>query len=118
MNKKILVIILTFITVNTVFASEVVKRITYSNGETVLLCNKNGHIDYCTEEDRQISIGILNNPSIYVVDEKYLNKQQIANNAYNQSSYSKQSTIQTGADFVDSLTGVVRSVKKLVGELK
>ena len=77
MNKIFLLIMLTFISVNIVFASEIVKQITYSNGTTVLICNTNGIIDYCSERDRQNSIVALNNPNIYVTEEINVNKQKI-----------------------------------------
>lgn len=75
MNKIFLLIILIFISVNIVFASEIVKQITYSNGTTVLICNTNGIIDYCSERDRQNSIVALNNPNIYVTEEINVNTQ-------------------------------------------
>ena len=53
MNKKILVIIFIFAMANTVFANDIVQRITYSNGSIVLLCDNNGNIDYCSENDKQ-----------------------------------------------------------------
>ena len=117
MNKIFLLIILIFISVNIVFASEIVKQITYSNGTTVLICNTNGIIDYCSERDRQNSIVALNNPNIYVTEEINVNT-QISNNSFNQKNCKAYETVQTGAELVNSLTGAVRAVKSLIGEIK
>lgn len=117
MNKIFLLIMLTFISVNIVFASEIVKQITYSNGTTVLICNTNGIIDYCSERDRQNSIVALNNPNIYVTEEINVNT-QISNNSFNQKNCKAYETVQTGAELVNSLTGAVRAVKGLIGEIK
>lgn len=117
MNKIFLLIMLTFISVNIVFASEIVKQITYSNGTTVLICNTNGIIDYCSERDRQNSIVALNNPNIYVTEEINVNT-QISNNSFNQKNCKAYETVQTGAELVNSLTGAVRAVKSLIGEIK
>ena len=117
MNKIFLLIMLTFISVNIVFASEIVKQITYSNGTTVLICNTNGIIDYCSERDRQNSIVALNNPNIYVTEEINVNT-QISNNSFNKKNCKAYETVQTGAELVNSLTGAVRAVKSLIGEIK
>lgn len=114
MNKRILMIILILATVNTAFASEIVKRITYSNGITLCLCNKNGNFDYCTEQDRQNSIEILKNPNIIIVKEVII-IQPSNKKSFNEKCYNAQGKVQSGANLVNSLADAVRAITSIVG---
>ena len=114
MNKRILVIIFVLLIVNTAFASEIVKRITYSNGITLCLCNKNGNFDYCTEQDRQNSIEILKNPNIIIVKEVIIT-QPSNKKSFNEKCYNAQGKVQSGANLVNSLADAVRAITSIVG---
>lgn len=114
MNKRILVIIFVLLIVNTAFASEIVKRITYSNGITICLCNKNGNFDYCTEQDRQNSIEILKNPNIIIVEEVII-IQPSNKKSFNEKCYNAQGKVQSGANLVNSLADAVRAITSIVG---
>lgn len=114
MNKRILILIIILVTVNTSFASEIVKRITYSNGVSIFLLNRNGNFDYCTEQDRQNSIEILKNPNIIIVEEVILT-QPSNKKSFNEKCYNAQGKVQSGANLVNSLADAVRAITSIVG---
>lgn len=114
MNKRILILIIILVTVNTSFASEIVKRITYSNGVSIFLLNRNGNFDYCTEKDRQNSIEILKNPNIIIVEEVILT-QPSDKKCFNEKCYNAQEKVQSGANLINSLTNAVRAITSIVG---
>ncbi len=114
MNKRILILIIILVTVNTSFASEIVKRITYSNGVSIFLLNRNGNFDYCTEQDRQNSIEILKNPNIIIVEEVILT-QPSDKKCFNEKCYNAQEKVQSGANLINSLTNAVRAITSIVG---
>ena len=87
MKKIFLLTAFVLITVNTAFALDVAKRITYSNGTMVLLCDNNGKIDYCSEQDRQNSIKALNNQNVTVIEQITLKQQ--ADSGFNQKCLQK-----------------------------
>ena len=114
MSKKILVIILMLFVCNPVFAIDVAQRITYSNGTIVLLCDDNGKIDYCSEQDRQNSIKALNNPNVSVVEQITI-KQQGNNDGFNQKCYKAQKKIQAGTNLVNTITDSARAITGMIG---
>ena len=114
MNKKILVIIFIFAMANTVFANDIVQRITYSNGTIVLLCDNNGNIDYCSKNDKQNSIKLLNNPNISVVEQITL-KQLPDKNDFNKKCYNTQRKIQAGANLTNTILDSARAITNLIG---
>ena len=114
MNKKILVVIFIFAIANTVFANDIVQRITYSNGTIVLLCDYNGKVDYCSEKDKQNSIKLLNNPNISVVEQITL-KQQPEKNDFNKKCYNAQRKIQSGANLTNTILDSARAITNLIG---
>ena len=114
MNKKILVIIFIFAMANTVFANDIVQRITYSNGTIVLLCDDNGNIDYCSDKDKQNSINLLNNPNISVVEQITL-KQQPDKKDFNKKCYNAQRKIQSGANLTNTILDSARVITNIIG---
>ncbi len=99
---------------NTVFADDIVQRITYSNGTIVLLCDNNGNIDYCSENDKQNSIKLLNNPNISVVEQITL-KQLPDKNDFNKKCYNTQRKIQAGANLTNTILDSARAITNLIG---
>ena len=113
MEKKILIIALMLIVTNSVFAIDVAQRITYSNGTMVLLCDNNGKIDYCSEQDRQNSIKALNNPNVTVIEQITLKQQ--ADSGFNQKCYKTQKKIQSGANLTNAILDSARAITNMIG---
>ena len=113
MKKILLLTAFVLITVNTTFALDVAQRITYSNGTMVLLCDNNGKIDYCSEQDRQNSIKALNNPNVTVIEQITL--KQESDNGFNQKCYKTQKKIQAGASLTNAMLDSARAITNMIG---
>lgn len=99
---------------NTVFAGEVVQRITYSNGTIVLLCDNSGIVDYCSDNDKQNSIKMLNNPNISVVEQITI-KTPTDNNGFEKQCYNAQRKIQSGANLANTVLDSARAITNMIG---
>ena len=113
MKKIFLLTAFVLITVNIAFALDVAQRIIYSNGTMVLLCDYNGKIDYCSEQDRQNSIKALNNPNVTVIEQITL--KQESDNGFNQKCYKTQKKIQAGASLTNAMLDSARAITNMIG---
>ena len=114
MNKVILTAVFIFIMVNSAFAMDVIQRITYSDGNMVLLCDVRDRVDYCTEQDRQKAAQLNRNPNVYVV-EKITIRQQPYDDKFNQKCNKAQGNVLAGTNLLYSAIELARVVRDLTG---
>ena len=113
MNKIILTALFIFIIANPVFAKEVAKRVTYSDGTIVLLCDIKGKIDYCTEQDRQKAAELDKNPNVSIVEEVMIKHRD--DDEFNEKCQKTQGNVLAGTNLLYSVIDLARVIKGLFG---
>ena len=94
------------------FACEIVERVTYSNGVTVLMCEENDVIGYCAEEDLQNAMTSLRNPNVYVVRKETLKKKK---GKFRSKTYYAQQNVQMGANLINTIADTARIITSSMG---
>ena len=78
-----------------------------------MLCENNGNIDYCTEQDRQNAVKSLRNPNVTVIEQ--ITFKQQTDTGFTQTCYKTQREIQSGANLTNAILDSARAITNMIG---